>query len=356
MKTQATSFNSIASLQNAQIDFKALRDEGRLQVGDETYKVTVGRDGALVVKDAKAQSFFSLVSTRLSSHKEQPPSQAKNLSQILAQKQSAATQALREVICQRDGGPDVQIDSAVKWAQRCAEPQDARKMYHAYRDDLPGLPPMDEATSQVLYKTLRGLKENYSTKILHQSFDDKEKEFDFDTFLKAQPQAAAQSFYRFQPRHQSPLPANSRLTINVKPEYAADLLKALARLTRDNRHIQEGKIAAPGIFGQRTDAAILYLRGDYAANVKIANSIRKALPEEAFVDHTPGCMHRILPGISYAEHVPGDKSSHGRSRSALVHKALNLKGDKPLAEKLAQTFKEAGYHPHFPAFRLNSFQ
>lgn len=355
MKTPMVSFSNVSGLQNASLDLKALRHDGQLKVGDEVYIVTSGDDGKLVIKDSKAREFFSYVTDHISSHKAHAHQAQREVARILGEKQALAAQELREAICARDGGPDVQIASAVNWAQQCNKPQDKLAIYNVYRHESPGLRPMDEETTQVLFKTLAQWGKSRSVGIRHQSHDGKKEPFDIETFVKDRPYLAYKGFYRFEnSRPHFSLPSNSRLSINVQPQYALDLLKALIKLMKENRSVLDGKIAAPGEFGQRTDNAILYLRGDYDAGLKIAEMVRQALPEAAFVEHTPGCMHRIAQGVSYAEHVPGHSSSHGQSRAQLIQEALAIRGDKPLKEKLATVFKKAGYHPQFPAFRLRS--
>lgn len=355
MKTPMVSFSSVSMLQNASLDLKALRQDGQLKVGDEVYTVTSRQEGALVIKDSKTKEFFSYVSDHLSSHKSDSNQARKEVARILAEKQALAAQELRKAIGARDGGPERQIASAVSWAQRCESPQDKRAIYNVYRTEMPGLPPMDEETTQALFKTLMQWGKNRSVCIRHQSHDGKKEPFDIDTFRKDKPQFAGIGFYRFESSipHFS-LPCNSRLAINVQPQYASDLLTALIKLMKENGSVLDGKIAAPRDFGQRTDSAILYLRGDYDAGLRIAEMVRKALPEDAFVEHTPGGMHRIAQGVSYAERVPGHSSSHGKSRTEFIHEALAMRGEKPLKDKLAKVFKKAGYHPQFPAFRLGS--
>ena len=359
MKMPPISFRNLADLENAQINFKELSKEGSLEIDGHNYKITVRSDGGVSASSSKADKFFSSLADKFSSAKKKPEqlagkSQSQVISQILENKRKVMASVISQEIAQRDGDMKMQLHSAVRWAERSAQQSDPKSIYKSYTNELEEKFPMSAAQASSLFDALK--KADLRVKIQHQSFDSDPDAFNLSSFLKFEPEIARSGFYRFNPTLERDAPPTSRITINIKPEYASKLLDVLIALMRKHSEIKEGKIAGPELFGVRTDSAIVYLTSDYFTGLKVAKAISNSIPEEAMISHVPSCMHRISTGLSYSENLPGDNTSHGVSRSELISKALTMKGGGTLEEKIAQRFSAAGYHSNFLAFRKESIE
>lgn len=358
MKIQSEIFQNLAHLQNSHVDLDAICKEGRLQVGNDVYKISVNSDGKVEARNSKADKFFALISTKFSPNQLQQKetdnrTNLNSISRILTEKKIALE--VRQSIAKRDGGPHVQMEGVIRWAQQCLDSTETRAIYKIYSRNSPGLPRMDDSQIKALYKALIELDNMDSINVEPQVKESPQEYINLQSYLDKDSPRARENFYFIRRAEgAAAYQSNSRLTINVKTEYAAPLLQVLASALKEHAYITQGKVSGPKFFTQRTEAAILYMKGDYTAGLRVSEFIRNKLGDDAFVNHTPFSMHKIIPGISYGEHFPESVDSYGQSRSRIVQRALTEKSNFSLPEKLATFFEEAGYDPQFPSFRKES--
>ncbi|KPY30675.1 Protein HrmA [Pseudomonas syringae pv. papulans] len=129
---------------------------------------------------------------------------------------------------------------------------------------------------------------------------------------------------------------------------------AMATLMDKHKSVTQGKVVGPAKYGQQTDSAILYINGDLAKAVKLGEKLKKlsGIPPEGFVEHTPLSMQSTGLGLSYAESVEGQSSSHGQARTHVIMDAL--KGQGPMENRLKTALAERGYDPENPALRARN--
>ncbi|MDW6001974.1 T3SS effector HopA1 family protein [Vibrio mangrovi] len=151
--------------------------------------------------------------------------------------------------------------------------------------------------------------------------------------------------------------APSRITINVKPEYAAQLGKVISHVVSRNPHTA-GKVIAPTSQGQRTESAIIYMHPDYKKAKEMIGRIKELMPPEAFVNHHTIGMHPVETGFNYAELSDIDneeaRGSYCRSRAIVIDEAIRNKKSGSLEQKMTDTFSAHGYHKENPAFLATS--
>ena len=150
--------------------------------------------------------------------------------------------------------------------------------------------------------------------------------------------------------------ALARITINVKPEYAAQLGKAMAHLVAHTPHIG-GKLIAPSGQGARTESGIIYMPPNFEQAKALTSKLQQMLPPDAFVEHKTIGMHPVAQGLSYAESSTQDSSargSYGKARAAIIEEAIKDKGPGKLEQKLLDAFERHGYSRENPAFLASS--
>lgn len=178
--------------------------------------------------------------------------------------------------------------------------------------------------------------------------------------------------YRFLPvpRRRGASDSNkSRLTLNFKPSHATEAADGIASLIQDqfsNPTVSQAKMMGPDKLGQRTDDAIVYFSGaNYNAARDTAANLEAKVSADAFANHTPFGMERVLKGnkgrswfkgISYAETAPGGSSSHGSERKRIIAAAvqnfrdLGGKTQRDMEGHIGYQAYRHGYNPGAPAF------
>jgi len=183
-------------------------------------------------------------------------------------------------------------------------------------------------------------------------------------YLKRDSAKAVGEFaYRYRPedaRPSDPQKRSGRLTVNMNPKRSRTVATALGSLLSDpaaNPNLRALKVMGPARIGQRVDDAVLYLRGHDERGAKgVASNLEKSLQgtPDALVDHGPPGMMRVARGISYAETVPGDSTSHGNARGKIVVAAVqdyrSLGG--AMRHHVSYRAFRAGYNPELPSHAI----
>lgn len=183
-------------------------------------------------------------------------------------------------------------------------------------------------------------------------------------YLKANPDKALGEFaYRYRPddkRPSDPQGRSGRLTVNMNPKRSRSVSMALGTVLSDpvaNPNLRALKVMGPANIGQRVDDAVLYLRGhDERGGKVVASNLRKELQgtPDALLDHGPPGMLRVARGISYAETVPGDSTSHGNARGKIVAAAVqdyrSLGG--AMRHHVSYRAFRSGYNPELPSHAI----
>ncbi|HHR5905359.1 TPA: TcdA/TcdB pore-forming domain-containing protein [Providencia alcalifaciens] len=151
----------------------------------------------------------------------------------------------------------------------------------------------------------------------------------------------------------------SRLTVNVKKEYFADLAKALMQLYENdpNKKVMQAKIMGPKKLGRMTDQAVIYFsEASLQSATEISQQLKALLPADAMIEHVPMGMYRVDKGFSYSETLEGQSSSHGESRAEMIAKGIvsSLISDKPLELSLTKVLRVHGYDAEQPALLSQS--
>ncbi|GFM72947.1 protein hrmA [Pseudomonas cichorii] len=375
-------FSSVEALRNSDIDIHALKTHGRIEVNGKHYEVRAAADGKLAVskpdKQAMVDKFFSSTSHLLGGQ-----SQRSQIAQVLNEKAAATpatTPRLERMLGKRFDLQQARIEqgqssaptNAVKtesgtpqgketfaslyeWAKKAKKLKDPEKegIYNLYKDTHPNAVPMDRAKQDAYLRNLKSIDAHSGLKVWPQSMDAASPEHRrLDLYMKHHPNVRKE-FYRISPDPVREKSENmGRLTIGVQPQYAGQLIKAMAAMVKKEDSIYSGKVDGPERYGSRTDSAILYVKGDYRKALELAQKLKETsgLPPEAFISHTPPGMHTIDKGLAYAETVSGQSSSHGDSRAAIILDALKRKGGS-LETRLKAALTEKGYNPENPAFR-----
>lgn len=174
--------------------------------------------------------------------------------------------------------------------------------------------------------------------------------------------------YRILPnpaRPKAPDQSSSRLTMNIDPRYSRHAAHSLSRLVTqqaDNPTVTQAKIMGPDKLGQRTDDAVLYMRGhdDRKARQTAAN-LSAMMDPQGMVEHTPFGMTRLGTGISYAETVGGDSTSHGSARKKIIAAAVaefrrpgitHAGNEQEMSGRVGYQAYRHGYNPEAPAYAV----
>ncbi|MFJ4142015.1 T3SS effector HopA1 family protein [Pseudomonas sp. NPDC089734] len=381
MNTIQSRFASVEALRHSDVDVHALKAHGRIEVNGKQYEIRAAADGKLAVskpdKQAMVDKFFSGTSHLLGGQ-----SQRSQIAQVLNEKAAATPSAprLERMLGKRfdvqqariEQGQSSSAASAVTpdsgvpqgkeafaslydWAKKAKKLKEPTKqdIYDIFKEAKPTVTPMNRAEQDTYLMRLRRINAHEGVSVSPQSMDGLNKEYRLlGPFIKENPNARKE-FYRITPE---PVREKSetmgRLTIGVQPQYASQLIKAMGAMVKNEDSIFSGKVDGPERYGSRTDSAILYVKGDFQQAQELGQKLKSlsGLPPEAFISHTPPGMQALDKGLSYAETVRGQSSSHGDSRSAIILDALHRKGGS-LESRLKEALVDKGYNPENPAFR-----
>lgn len=233
----------------------------------------------------------------------------------------------------------------------------------------PTPPAMDKTAQRAHIATLQGMhaSPDIPVQIAPQSHDSRKpaKRSSPEEHLQRHPNKALTEFaYRYRPDDKRPSDAqgrSGRLTLNINPEHSQTVATALGELLTDkdaNPNLRALKVMGPARIGQRVDDAVLYLRGhDERGAKQVAAHLQGALSAtpDALLDHGPPGMTRVSRGVSYAETVPGDSSSHGNARKKIVAKAVedlrSLGGQ--MEHHVSYRAFRSGYNPNVPSHAID---
>ncbi|WLG82425.1 T3SS effector HopA1 family protein [Pseudomonas cucumis] len=379
-------FTSVEALKDSNVDVRALKAHGRIEVNGKHYEIRAAADGQISVlrpdKQAAVDKFFKSASHLLGGQ-----SQSSRIAQTLNEKaaeaqpqvtrQLAGRLNLRQInleqgqsssatsrVAIKDGEiPDGKktFASLLTWAKKAQKLKQPMRetIYELFKNDAPKTKPMAPDAQKAYMAGLKKLERTDGIELYPQGLDGMSKQYRLLGVYMDQHPRAGKDFYRIVPepaRRQAEGEDEGRLTIGVEPRYAGELAKAMTTLIKSENSILSGKIAGPEIFGQRTDSAILYVRSDYAGTQELGRKLKSMLPAQAFIDHTPASMQSAGKGLAYAETVQGDSTSHGLSRADIITTALSDRSSGSLEKKLKTTLAAKGYNPDNPAFRLTPAQ
>lgn len=378
-------FTDLEALKHAHVDTDRLKASGKLEVGGKVYQVTSAENGQISVeRQAQHRKFFSAAGQLFGKTRKLEKQDLKEqISQTLEGKQRignsvSGSPSLERMNAGRFGAARLNIeqvralaagevgldrgtkalDSLTALAEKPVRDEHGefgsiRSIYDLYRAEKPAVEPMSDAQKTDFLDGLKALNQKPGVEIWPQLADLHRKDFDLDAFIDNHPRAKS-GFYCVAAPGKGEEDSQARLTLNVKPGHVSELMSAMAEVARQEPNLVKGKITAPNEYGRRPDVAILYVKGDVKANQALAEKIRQSLPSEAWLDHNPAGMHPLSPGVYYAETAVGDESSHGMSRAAIIHQALQEDDGTPLESRLQKAIINAGYHPDNPAFLADS--
>ncbi|MDU8455794.1 MULTISPECIES: T3SS effector HopA1 family protein [Pseudomonas syringae group] len=368
-------FSSVEALRQSNVDIQAIKSEGQLEVNGKRYQIRAAADGSIAVlrpdQQSKADKFFKGAANLIGGQ-----SQRAQIAQVLNEK-AAAVPRLDRMLGRRfdlEKGGSSAVTGAIKAAdsrasskqtfagfQQWAEKAEALGrdteigIYMIYKRDTPDTTPMNAVEQEDYLQTLQALDSKKNLIIRPQVHDDRQvEELDLRRYI-AEEGNARTGFFRMVPKDRRPTEANSgRLTIGVEPRYGAQLARAMATMIDKDKAVTQGKVVGPAKYGQQTDSAILYINGDLAKAVKLGEKLKKlsGIPAEGFVEHTPLSMQSTGRGLSYAESVEGQSSSHGQARTHVIMDALN--GQGPMEDRLKTALAARGYDPENPALRARN--
>nr|Q08370.1 RecName: Full=Protein HrmA [Pseudomonas syringae pv. syringae]AAA16545.1 HrmA [Pseudomonas syringae] len=368
-------FSSVEALRHSNVDIQAIKSEGQLEVNGKRYEIRAAADGSIAVlrpdQQSKADKFF-----KGAAHLIGGQSQRAQIAQVLNEK-AAAVPRLDRMLGRRfdlEKGGSSAVGAAIKAAdsrltskqtfasfQQWAEKAEALGRYrNRYLHDLQEGHARHNAyecgrVKNITWKRYRLSITRKTLSYAPQIHDDREEEeLDLGRYI-AEDRNARTGFFRMVPKDQRAPETNSgRLTIGVEPKYGAQLALAMATLMDKHKSVTQGKVVGPAKYGQQTDSAILYINGDLAKAVKLGEKLKKlsGIPPEGFVEHTPLSMQSTGLGLSYAESVEGQPSSHGQARTHVIMDAL--KGQGPMENRLKMALAERGYDPENPALRARN--
>ncbi|WP_110187430.1 T3SS effector HopA1 family protein [Pokkaliibacter plantistimulans] len=239
-----------------------------------------------------------------------------------------------------------------------------RQIYSKITSNIPqGLQKLDKPQLHALVSTMAKTCDHYEGRLLTKSqFTDGAMSYiPYSDTAKRIPHKAESANIRFE-RIREKAPTNleenplARITINVKPEYAAQLGKAMAHLVAHTPHIG-AKLIAPSSQGARTESGIIYMPPNFEQAKALTSKLRQMLPPDAFVEHKTIGMHPVARGLSYAESSVKDSEvggSYGKARAAIIEEAIKDKGPGKLEQRLLDAFERHGYSRENPAFLATS--
>lgn len=360
-------FTNTQQLQSSSVDVKKLLDHGSLEVNGKTYRISAAEGAKINVEMAsKAKGFFNAVENMMGSAGE-----SKAIAQILESKPRLVRSNALHMYDKSDltAGPSGHAGRAgnsttpaddsrqrlQQWAKQANQLSHAseRDIYKLYKSDKPNLPNVEAQEGKAMLRRAIRLDNVDGVGVFPQHTGPIPGDL-MKGYLQNNPQAA-HDFIMFRRNNVSDAdPTTSRVTLSVHPQQAAQLPEMLHGLIRDKDYLHTAKIAHPSFFGQDTDSVILYLNGHLGEAVNLAHEIQKQLPPDALVNHNPAGMYPLAKGFSYAESAPGDVSSYGKSRAAIIHSALTEKTPGNVEKRLAFQLAAKGYDPQHPAFVKNS--
>ncbi|WP_260954381.1 T3SS effector HopA1 family protein [Pseudomonas citri] len=377
-------FTSVEALKDSNVDVRALKAHGRIEVNGKHYEIRAAADGQVSVhrsdKQATVDKFFKSAGQLLGGQ-----SQSSKIAQTLNEKAATAPaprQLTRQLgtrfnlqqinleqgqsssaassVAVKDGEiPDGKksFASLLAWAKKAQKNKHPmnQSIYDFFKEDAPKSKPkpMSPEAQKAFMNGLKKLERQEGIDVWPQGLDGMMKQDrHLDVYMAEHP-GAGKTFYRIAPERPrlNGEDEMGRLTIGVEPRYAGELAKAMATMVKNDDNILTSKIAGPELFGQRTDSAILYVRSDYAKTQELGRQLQSMLPADAFIDHTPAGMQSVGKGLSYSETVPGESTSHGLSRSEVIATALSDRSSDSLDKKLKTALAAKGYNPDNPAFR-----
>ncbi len=237
--------------------------------------------------------------------------------------------------------------------------------YSIYEDDKPkGVSKLRKNQKWQLAKYLEGIHRKGKAagfRVSPQSDDDRSARKQRSPGKLNRSESQNEFAFRFMPfeDRQVDAPVESRMTLNFHPQFAPFISDLLAELVADDCPfrdlVHQAKILGPSELGNRTDAAVLYLGDNPDKAQELAQYIHNKLGDKILVDHIPGGMLPLQPGIGYAETREGDSSSYGESRSEMLAEAVMRVWENPslnLETVLSKTLEAHGYDPANPALVL----
>lgn len=238
---------------------------------------------------------------------------------------------------------------------------DHNDIYRRISDNIPkGLQPLDKPQQQAMIRTIANASAHYDGRLqIKSQYTDAGFEYiPYKQTARELPHIAAGSHIRLERTSEKPSTrldgsALARITINVKPEFAAQLGKAMAHLIAHTPYTG-GKLIAPSDQGSRTESAIIYLPPDIENAEAITQKLQTLLPPEAFIEHHTIGMHPMSQGFNYSESSASDDTSHGMARAKIMHEAIKDKGPGTLEQKLLDACERHGYSRENPAFLATS--
>ncbi|AHF70154.1 T3SS effector HopA1 family protein [Pseudomonas cichorii] len=380
-----TRFSSVEALKSSDVDIHALKSQGRIEVNGKHYDIRAAADGKISVsrhdKQAVFDKFFNGTAHLLGGQSPRSQiTQALNEKAASASSSAPATPRLERMLGKRFDAQQARVEqgqsssatnavrpengtpqgketfaSLYEWAKKAKKIKEPtkEKIYDVFKDNRPKVTPMARTEQDAYLRRLSRIDAHAGINVWPQSMDAASPEHRrLDIYMKHHPNIRKE-FYRISPDPVREKSENmGRLTIGVHPQYAEQLIKTMAAMVQKEDSIHSGKVDGPQSYGSRTDSAILYVKGDYQKAQELGQKLKimSGLPAEAFISHTPPSMHTIDQGLSYAETVKGQSSSHGDSRAAIILDALKRKGGS-LETKLKAALADNGYNPENPAFR-----